>query len=624
MSNLRGPQLGDWCDETDDCADEDSKLECRNQQCVCRDGFEYSDGFCKRSAGAAPPEPPTLGNWCEDSADCEAVSPLMECRDALCECTVGYVALNGTCSLPSPSHGRSLPGLPAPQPGDPCEEADDCALPDTNLECRGGVCICKDGYTSINGTCQTIPAAATTTPTAPPAPKVGDPCEETMDCTEVDKNLECRINRCECKDGHHLDGELCKPQPKTDPPPTRRPSVLGDWCFQDEDCGAADANTECFGGVCLCKQGYVPENGRCDVDKPPVVTSTTTSRPRPQKPPHLGDWCLDDLDCALTDDNMECFSEVCLCRQGYVQREGLCKKEINTPMWSGEKDVMSKVGGLCEERTDCPPEDYVECRRGYCECVDGYFESEGKCRRKIAKIGAACNEATDVCYLEDDDGDVKTACVQGKCQCKQGFFLANGRCKKRINELGARCNPDRHICILEADGNDTKTECRDETCRCKEGFEESAGICITSVYDKELGASCENDRGCSSISHAKCNDGKCICKEGYGPMNNRNCGKRVGDRCDDGVCDALNTQCTKRSTDRNEVSVCVCKRLHLSSSNRTYCYTWPTSIGDLCDQTPYCKFLGEHVECIQGRCLCRENFAFQNGICVEKVHLSGK
>ncbi|GLH05285.1 Uncharacterized protein GBIM_10924 [Gryllus bimaculatus] len=563
MSNLRGPQLGDWCDETDDCADEDSKLECRNQQCVCRDGFEYSDGFCKRSAGAAPPEPPTLGNWCEDSADCEAVSPLMECRDALCECIGGYVALNGTCSLPSPSS-----------------------------------------------------AAATTTPTASPAPKVGDPCEETMDCTEVDKNLECRINRCECKDGHHLDGELCKPQPKTaviynideveqerrnlsskhpDPPPTRRPSVLGDWCFQDEDCGAADANSECFGGVCLCKQGYVPENGRCDVDKlfyiEDSIRNEFSLERKMDKPPHLGDWCLDDLDCALTDDNMECFSEVCLCRQGYVQREGLCKKEItqlssdillsakclqlppaDTPMWSGEKDVMSKVGGLCEERSDCPPEDYVECRRGYCECVDGYFESEGKCRRKIGKIGAACNEATDVCYLEDDDGDVKTACVQGKCQCKQGFFLANGRCKKRI----------------------------------------------------KLGASCENDRGCSSISHAKCNDGKCICKEGYGPMNNRNCGKRVGDRCDDGVCDALNTQCTKRSTDRNEVSVCVCKRLHLSSSNRTYCYTWPTSIGDLCDQTPYCKFLGEHVECIQGRCLCRENFAFQNGICVEKVHLSSK
>lgn len=145
------------------------------------------------------------------------------------------------------------------------------------------------------------------------------------------------------------------------------------------------------------------------------------------------------------------------------------------------------------------------CRRGFCQCEDGYYESNGKCK---AELGEIVNSP-------EDCGD-QAIWRNNKCGCKNSEFFDVGMqfCLKSAQGVEtsctqqSQCSPYGAYCPEE----------RPKRCRCFDhtSYNEQTQFCEPK---KGLGEYCVTSESCT-VSNTDCsNVNTCVCKANYLEQN---------------------------------------------------------------------------------------------------------
>ncbi|XP_075223231.1 uncharacterized protein LOC142325394 [Lycorma delicatula] len=170
--------------------------------------------------------------------------------------------------------------------GEACEEDIQCSKGQTGAICVGSHCVCSEKYTEEEGHC----VAKT---------KIGSSCKVKDDCAQIPFGDCSNEGICACPKplipSIYSNSCLIRASPAGDPP-----------CQEDGQCQATygDKST-CIESICTCDKGYHPYNGRCLPDL------------------KLGNTCTQIYDCIVSkyteEQNLrECSNSTCICKRGFA------------------------------------------------------------------------------------------------------------------------------------------------------------------------------------------------------------------------------------------------------------------------------------------------------------------
>ncbi|KAJ9587732.1 hypothetical protein L9F63_018840 [Diploptera punctata] len=183
--------------------------------CSCVSGAHFTEGRCYQTS--------RIGERCVVHNNCQLDSGLRAyCDRSICNCPNNY--------HPDAS-GKDC--IRTSYLDDPCTSDQECIT--ENSRC-GEVCRCKIEYIQSHQRNACLRAAD----------NMGDPCEETEQCTRFLDRARCDTDgTCNCVAGFHY----FTPQNKC-----YRDIFLGEMCEGNEEC--IPQFSECKNGVCHCKEGY--------------------------------------------------------------------------------------------------------------------------------------------------------------------------------------------------------------------------------------------------------------------------------------------------------------------------------------------------------------------------------
>ena len=266
------------------------------------------------------------------------------------------------------------------------------------------------------------------------------------------------------------------------------------------------------------------------------------------------------------------------CSPNQVACSGICV-DPNSNEHCGAK-------GECNSNDDSSP-DYIgiKCGPNY-KCVEGECKEIVECASKIYCDGNCLkinSNDYDHCGAKGECSDDSPSsdnykgkdcvgmmgnhavCLDGECICTDGDVNVNGICVDPTDNeyCGAQDGVPGEKC------GETAT-CKSGLCVCiNEGYVRVNGICVDPNSNEHCGAT-EDNPGENCIENAHCVDGQCVCIEDYA---------MCGDKCIESK--VSNFYCGAKGT---------CDNPDESSANYQ---------GKKCDKS---------AECIDGECICDENY----------------
>ena len=286
--------------------------------CTCDSGFR-----------GTPAWDAALGAWthaCIVGQQCGANS--FANQNGICVCNNGYVLIGTVCSAVNCPVGSSPPGICTCTSGTPAPIwsgtawthvcGTGCAI---NSRLVNGVCLCNNGYRSVNSVCTPVTCPAGASPIGTCACPNNNPAPiwnaVTLSWTHVCSTVTCPVNSllvngaCLCNNGYRMNtaNTICNAVscptgaspvgicacPNNTPTPVWN-SVTLSWTHV---CSTVTCplNAVLINGVCTCNNGYIMTNGICNAVSCPVgaappgfCTCAVAGSPTPFWNPTTNTW----------------------------------------------------------------------------------------------------------------------------------------------------------------------------------------------------------------------------------------------------------------------------------------------------------------------------------------------
>ncbi|PZC85306.1 hypothetical protein B5X24_HaOG201802 [Helicoverpa armigera] len=521
--------------------------------CVCKEGYVRGpNGVCIRkqrcpSCGGDPNAETGCGINCGrlcSNYNKGPVSCIAVCYDNACDCKKGFVLDEST--------GK-------------------CILPNQCVSCRGDFNAQLGCDTNCTKRC--------------PGPK---PAE-----------CKCYKDGCVCKDGFLYD-------PKT------KKCVRLEQCTPP--CGQNEVLSDCSNGGC-------------------------------------GPWTCDDVGfptgCVKMDQKY--CTVGCVCKEGYVRENGVCVPVTNCPACGGDPNARPgcgvNCGRLCSNYNKGPVFCPAICRQNACDCKKGYVldENTGQCVRpeectpvcgENEKFSTCVNggcEAQNCSQVGKPVPCVRPAKCRPGCLCAEGYLRAdNGTCVPKdqcppkcngANEIYDPCPPrcppqtcesigQKYFCPLQLTEPSSKN-CRG-ACRCKPNyFRNKIGECISAKNCQKCkgpneyyscGGACDNvcatlkeqNQTNCPIVNIKCNE-MCYCEPGYARDNNNIC--IPIEKCPKTVCGV------NERLEQCPPALCTPQKC----TELGFPYACPDLPPNGCPVPPGCVCIDDYVRDAKGRCIPNQN-----------------
>ncbi|GLV44076.1 uncharacterized protein CBL_12628 [Carabus blaptoides fortunei] len=371
-------------------------------------------------------------------------------------------------------------------------------------------------------------------------------CSSHADCTT--KNTYCtEVGLCQCKDGLILSdaGTECIAL-------ATAPDYV---CKEQRQCtDVIFGPVSCTGEFCRCDTGYR------------YLTSNSTCI----KFKYLNEECKEDIECYDDVDlkAMKCKDSKCACNDGYYNRGDIdCR-------------LSAKVSKSCMFDVDCQSE------TKYCKTE---YTAVGTCEERATTTTTTA--ATTTTTTAAAAAAAATTTIQNIPVEESEEILKESINETQISDINNVCTTD-----LECKVENTHCSKLLKKCICNRlyYYDASADKCIPTV-----GQNCQEK--CSK--NAECINGKCQCKPYYinGYLDDK-ClkpAKNINHTCvNNKNCYSLGRYAMCSDTK------CVCRSQKFD--DQLMLCILGTSIGSTCSGSNSCVL--EQTECIDGKCLCKENF----------------
>ncbi|XP_037918897.1 prion-like-(Q/N-rich) domain-bearing protein 25 isoform X1 [Hermetia illucens] len=272
----------------------------------------------------------------------------------------------------------------------------------------------------------------------------------------------------------------------------------------------------------------------------------------------------------------------------------------------GHELSRRRTSNVCDDNSDCPMNAYCERSNppstGICLCHKGYIIISENGHRECFKAAATIN---DVCTYNEQcmiTLSTESECLNNRCQCKEGthYVQRENSCYK-TSKIGDFCRLKNNCIIDEA-------VCRSGVCQCPYGKHANRDFtqCIRNV---DLGQECSIDEECTDFN-TRCLD-ICRCKISH-TIN------KAGNKCLK-VAEHLQDECEEDHQCTERIPYSVCDANYTCGCKQGYhqhnfkCWV-SVPAGGICEATENCLPFGE-LDCIDGRCTCRNNLHTENGQC---------
>uniref|UniRef100_A0A1I8M9G4 EGF-like domain-containing protein n=1 Tax=Musca domestica TaxID=7370 RepID=A0A1I8M9G4_MUSDO len=307
---------------------------------------------------------------------------------------------------------------------------------------------------------------------------------------------------------------------------------FGSSCTENGKSCSGLPHSICSSGVCLCKPGYYPKNGKCFAELGEIAEST--------------DECENEFDAV---------SKKCICQKNFFFERNLrgCRKPIQYHLSCTSNSQCSPFGAAyCQPDIPrrCTCEEYAE----YDALLEMCVYNQG--------MGAEC-DSNDACPIEH------AICSNRRCVCKDGFIQENNQC---VPGLGAECLDDDECVNIanakcEATTSSTGAEEQRKSCQCRKGFVHFKDECLKEA--EEIEEECEETDQCKPLL-ATCVNRKCSCSEEQHFQNGRcESKKALGEAC------TRASECFAEKEPENvecRNSVCQCKIGYQTDVEQKICY----------------------------------------------------
>lgn len=435
----------------------------------------------------------------------------------------------------------------------------------TGAQCNG-VCECADGLTYVRGKCRKLV-------------NLNEPCRDEIDCFFGfnRESVECRDGKCQCADGFYQRfTNVC-----------RRESINGEPCIVNADC--IETDSQCSNNICsAATQTSSLKN---------AAVQTTQS--------------LESLNNGQVGKSSSFYN-----RRNYIAYNKLENGDVTK--FSSLDDESTQYGESCEfEHKPCNGLRYSICRRGFCQCQDGFYAKDGICKAELGEL------------VEDEAFCGSGKLVKNRCTCvpdappsaiNNHFYNPNMRiCTKAAIGINTSCTQPSQCTPYGAAFCPTQ---QPRQCRCHEyaKYNEKTQMC---EMKEGLGEFCETTTNCK-VENTVCTPSKtCECKPNFIAQNDIECKPGFGAECDTTVdCAFENAECKiEIENEATTTKKCLCKEDFVAVGN--VCFEKAKSYNDTCTENDQCKpLLGEKASCNDNRCSCSESLHFKNGQCNDKKELN--
>ncbi len=400
-------QHGQHCSHIQDICDPNSFLECdqtpHHHRCICQNQNRTMYHGLLKTCFLLP------GNKCRNES--------IPCRpNSFCH------SVTGTCTCNSPLVPNHF-GFCQLGYGKACNGENDLCDPASFLQCADGQCICardhETNYDVDSGSCRIIAGrtcskeagAQACVPRADCRKAAGadylrctcrDPFSSNKDrlCySKYNESCSQEVNFCDpngflgCGDEGHCTCQ--KPaQMEYDFEENACYTEVNQPCSVSKDSSPCTALSSCVDGKCSCNPMYEPTTyGSCALE--------------------YGAACFEEGNCNA-ESHLTCLDNVCLCDQGFLEREE-SESKLNRTI------CMVNYDFPCSDIEPCNDLAFLQCLNGTCLCTNSIEQVfDGRLRKCVGLEGGSCNEVNQVCggnstCFYEDYG------TTGHCRCAEGF-----------------------------------------------------------------------------------------------------------------------------------------------------------------------------------------------------------
>ncbi|CAD6185565.1 unnamed protein product [Caenorhabditis auriculariae] len=455
---------GSPCSGNDVCS---GGSRCESNFCVCNEYEVIINNRCVGSHAEADEVVEKLaisapGQACQPGTNCTGGSV---CIESFCRCERGYILPSGVCSEDfSPSSAET-------SPGSLCTLTMQCPF---RTQCVKGVCRCKQDETIVDNTCRK--AINKIMPGSTCDPKKGYDC--------VGESL-CLYGVCTCMNPLFSNGKECVTIADINKVEPGKRCLPSDHCSGGSFCA--------FDGVCRC-----PINEVSDVNKKCVKKSSVVPV---QNKEFNNFWEATTVNSMIVAPPMihvdySHFPE----KINEMEKLEMDLKNNMISYNGGSMGITaSKIEGhTCTENSQCPLHSF--CFENLCNCMSGFRAGAGFCE-PIIKVGESC--------INTNQCEGHAVCLFGICTCTRAE--PNGCEKLTMTHPGENCTMKNNVCSYNS-----YCSLMSGVCECPSGMATTNKKCEQTV--ESPGNACVTSRNCHKFSY--CDNGYCICKDGYALINN--------------------------------------------------------------------------------------------------------
>ncbi|XP_059167427.1 multiple epidermal growth factor-like domains protein 6 isoform X1 [Physella acuta] len=463
-----------------------------------------------------------------------------------------------------------------------CESDVDCTV--ANSVCRQQSCTCDEGYSEMDVyTCRFY--------------HLGDGCYDNSLCANSVMHSMCVSFKCQCQDTYYQDdaktcllkGTGCSSDSQCEKQFLHSfcdvdgacqcvigyrknavgacaPVGLGDRCVSQEECNVTNPHSECFFNTCVCVPGYSPKHS--DQLVPGQATCLPTT---------LGDACTSSQDCSLTIPNSYC---------------GVCDQTSPDPLCVDACRRLMHVSSLP-----------TNCSLNACLCKDGFLEMAGnQCAPRV--LSDPCTNDSD-CSVHVPNA----VCVSKRCRCGGGYLQTRNNTFCPRKKIGDFCytgpNDD---CSKAVDNSVCTRNGTKAICLCKSGYQVDASMTLCRRR-RIREQTCAVDLDCrDAVNMSHCASGVCVCDHGYATNLDRDACHRMRLHTDTCTAESECSTAVDYSTCVN--GKCACVSGFYSENNNTGCLKRKIGIGK-CDVHVDCSDAVNNSEC-RGLCRCMSGYMTRN------------
>ncbi|CAD5228809.1 unnamed protein product [Bursaphelenchus okinawaensis] len=590
---------------------------CKDGICSCSDEEIIIDDKCVSSDGEALQAIERItksapGQLCTDDTICTGNSI---CIANVCVCPEGATLFQKEClkrgrnsdlsTLKSQSTLFNVNALDAIDsavktvvPGAMCKLSLECPY---RTECIRGVCRCQRGETIVNGMCRKAIHEV------PPGGRCD--AQKGLDCVG---ESHCFYGICVCLYGLVTTAHECASSE------VLKVADPGESCELSQQCGGG---SECISGICECPKDKVLDQEKSQCLSKPLkgFFSYPDSKSDGEKPDNLIYGNPDDIPQSR-------FNQILSAKQMSINVVDL---ETLKALIGGQFTKLAGAGEKCDD-TYCTSG--ARCVRGLCQCPDGYQDENGYCQPADqnsgnqgtgSNIGQPNEEYSNQQEIQSNTVDqqqpyTQEALYQQYQQQQQlqnmlyqqqlygqapMYIPGNGYGSGMFPALpGAYCSPNTY-CY-------GGSSCNNGICMCRPGYRPINGAC--QVQRVALGDQCAVNEQC--VTNGICQDGICSCGRGVHFHHRHRCPERVtarpGEECNNNQVCSFNSVCSTTS------GVCECP-VGLETSvvqGSGECVTTARPRGTICMASSQCH---KNSYCDNGFCMCKAGFVVgPDGICL--------